>query len=436
MTSSASSGRQVGGGEPVDLDKVGEEANMMISSGDEAEMEETRGGFSTPKGKETRGVGDRTPTGYTPDQKKNRISREEESQEERGVGSGSREDFPPAQITQSQLSEPPPGFQGVPAPPPPGLGGNGSPGEGLSGTQGVLTLQDILSQMQNQMQTGFQNVGHQIEQVRTDINRDVGKLRADQKETKEIASKALTVADETKREMKALANRVATLERGGGQGTSGSASGRATAKTNPREELGYNSLGGPLGNEMVVGEFDQYASREERQQNWEIIKRALPEGVAERVEKVTAPGLRNRVMIVTLKSSPEGPEKTRELLVDTCRTIRQAKIKYTDTDGNMREVYANPTKPLAQRQLDSQVTLKADAIRKAIGEEKSATVELELGKSRIFVGKDILAKRDTPGGPMKYQWPQMHKHLPDSTPDAMEKLEGEVMAARAARSST
>ena len=66
-------------------------------------------------------------------------------------------------------------------------------------------------------------------------------------------------------------------------------------------------------------------------------------------------------MIATIKASPEGPEKTRDNLVDICRRIRQANIKYTDTDGNMRGVYANPTKPLAMRQMNAQVTLKAES---------------------------------------------------------------------------
>ena len=59
----------------------------------------------------------------------------------------------------------------------------------------------------------------------------------------------------------------------------------------------------------------------------------------------------------------------------------------------MREIFANPTKPLAMRQQQAQMTLKADALRKALGEERGNRIELELGKSRVFLGKDLRSIR-------------------------------------------
>ena len=102
--------------------------------------------------------------------------------------------------------------------------------------------------------------------------------------------------------MQTLTKRVAPLERGEG-GTRGGGTGST-------EELGCSSLGGEEGNEMVVGAFDQYASREERKENWEIMKKALPESVLAQIDKAEAPGLRNRVMIVSIRPSPGGPAKT------------------------------------------------------------------------------------------------------------------------------
>ena len=129
------------------------------------------------------------------------------------------------------------------------------------------------------------------------------------------------------------------------------------------------------------------------------------------------------------------PEKTRDNLVDICRRIRQASLKYTDTEGNMRGVYANPTKPLAMRQMNAQVTLKADAIKKALGDHRSDRVELELGKGRVFLGKDKLAHRQSFEGEMMYIWPTLSKYLPDATPESMHKIEEEVKATRAAQQS-
>ena len=258
--------------------------------------------------------------------------------------------------------------------------------------------------------------------------------RTDQRETKDIATKALTVADTTKKEVQPLAQRVSALEKGGG-GHATRSGGATGSGQNTTEPMGYKTLGGDAGTDMVVGEFDEYASREERKNRWEQIKRSLPEEIIAQFAREEAPGLRNRVMIISIKESPEGPAKTRENLLNICRRIKQAKLKYTDTDGVMRAVYANPTKPLAVRQRDAQVTLKADSLRQALGEEKGGQVELELGKGRIFLGKEILAQRTSPSGDMAYQWPTLNKHLPDTTPDDMAKIEKEVAAARAAKRS-
>ena len=140
-------------------------------------------------------------------------------------------------------------------------------------------------------------------------------------------------------------------------------------------------------------------------------------------------------MIISITPSPEGPDKTRERLIKMCAEIRKSQLKYTDTEGTMRQVYANPTKPLALRQRNAQVTLKADALRKALGEERGSRLEVELGKSRVFLGKEILAQRPSYEADVAYSWPNINKHLPEASPDTMAKIEEEVKAARAASSS-
>ena len=237
----------------------------------------------------------------------------------------------------------------------------------------------------HKMRQGFQDMGTQMQQIRTDLNKDLGKLRAEQKETKDVATKALTVADTIHKKVQSLAKRVIALEQGRGPANTPRRMGAPSAAA--PADLGYSALGGQQGTDMVLGEFDDYASREERKENLEIIKRALPEEISAQFDKEDAPGLRNKVMIISIKSSPEGPEKTRDNLVDICRRIRQSNIKCTDTDGNMRNVDANPTKPLAMRQMNAQVTLKANVLRKALGDDRGEKIELELGKSRVFLGE-------------------------------------------------
>ena len=416
------------GDDDDDVQMIGEK--VMIREDEGEGLPESGEGFRTPRGKSREGT--RTPTGFTPDSKRNKTTDSEgEVEEAREKGEGGREGG------ASQHPQPStPGvsqYSGRPVEPPPGIPNpiyQAHPESGLGGGGGLSV---ILQDFQTQMRQGFQDMGTQMQQIRTDINRDLGKLRAEQRETKDVATKALTVADTTQKEVQSLAKRVTALEQGKGPTQATRRTG-ASSSAAPGD-LGYNALGGEKGTDMVLGEFDDYASREERRENLEIIKRALPEEITAQFEKEDAPGLRNKVMIISIKSSPEGPEKTRDNLVNICRQIRQSNIKYKDTDGNTRNVYANPTKPLAMRQMNAQVTLKADAIKKALGDERSEKIELELGKSRVFLGKDKLAQRQGFEGEMVYIWPTLNKYLPDATPESMAKLEEEVKAARAAQSS-
>ena len=259
------------GGEDDDVQMIGE--SVVIREEDETGKME---GLRTPKGRDR---GDRTPTGFTPDQKRSRLEEgaEEEEQErgtetrggeegnERNGGpSGSHQtQIPPAQVGVEEEQK---RYQGTPISPPPGLQTPLFPGD--SGPQPENPLQAILQDFASKMEKGFLDVGAQVQQIRTDINRDLGKVRAEQRETKEIATKALTVADTTQKEVQSLAKRVAVLEKGKPH-TGGT---RATSANTTPAELGYNALGGERGTDMVLGEFDEYASREERKENWEIIK--------------------------------------------------------------------------------------------------------------------------------------------------------------------
>ena len=158
----------------------------------------------------------------------------------------------------------------------------------------------------------------------------------------------------------------------------------------------------------------------------------MPSNIDAMIDKIETPGLRNKIIIAYIKSSPEGVAKTREALLNVCRRLKQARLQYQDTEGQQRDIYAPPTQPWEIRQKNAAVTLRADTLRRALGEEKGGQIDLELGKGRIFLGKDLLAGRNTPEGEVDYVWPTVHKHLPDMTPEALKEIQG-VAAERAAK---
>ena len=244
-------------------------------------------GYSTPRahGEREKEREGRPATGFSPEYKKMRQEQEEDDEE-----------APPNAPGQSSKAamEGPPGLVGHPMTPPDAQ------------AQPTLSLKNILDTVKQ----GFSRVDSRFDEVKGDLYKEVGKLRREQGETKDIATKALTTADSTKKEMQNLSKRVAALEKGEGP------RGRGLSVATPGSQaVGYNSLGGEAGNEMIVGTFDQYASRDERKANWEKIRSALPEDIDSMIEKIEAPGLRNKIIIATIKSSPEGVAKTRENLL-------------------------------------------------------------------------------------------------------------------------
>ena len=334
-------------------------------------------------------------TGMTPEPKRTRGN---------GEGNGEEQNAE-SQSTPNSQNPPPPRSAPQAFPHPPGQPQGYIPGQSSSSRQDTgsgipapepMTLSDIF----NHLQTGFQNVGGQVNKLREDLTRDLSKLRGEQEETKEMAAKALTTTTETQQDLKDLAKRVTALEMGpppglgkgkGAQGTGG----KGNFRTTP---TGYETLGGELGNEVIVGKITKWASKEDREQIWKKIQAKLPQELSEAVESMTAPGLRQRFILLHLKCHPQGTGKTREDMLNFCRQIKQANLQYEDEDGAMQDIFATPSKPYEQRQKDAAATVKADALKKLLGEPRSLQLEFEIGKGRAFLGTDLLTERKTFGG--------------------------------------
>ena len=190
-------------------------------------------------------------------------------------------------------------------------------------------------------------------------------------------------------------------------------------------------IGGDQGTEAVMGCFPQYATWAQREQGWKIIEGILPNHLSELVEKIATPGMRGPVIIVTLKSDPEGPKRNREVLKDFCAQIREAKLRYKFEDQTF-DVWVAPTKPYEIRQRDAEATLKADAIRVVFGEPRASEIEFEIGKGRAFLGQELLTQRKYFGGPVEYIFPTLQRLLPELTPEMLEEAEAKVKESRLA----
>ena len=109
------------------------------------------------------------------------------------------------------------------------------------------------------------------------------------------------------------------------------------------------------------------------------------------------------------------------------------KWSYTyQSEGQTWDIYFSPSKSLEQRQQDAASTLKLDALRLLLGEERGKEVEFELGKGRAYLGDDVLTHRQTYGGEIKYILPTIRKYLPEVTPEALAEAEKTVKDQREA----
>ena len=271
---------------------------------------------------------------------------------------------------------------------------------GQSSGSGIPPSEPMTPDIFKHLQSGFQNVGGQVNKLREDLTRDLSKLRGEQEKTKEMAAKALTTTTETQQDLKDLAKRVTALEMGHppglGKGKGAQAGGgKGSFRTTP---TGYDTLGGEQGNEVIMGKITKWASKDDRDKIWQKIRDKLPADLSEAVESVSAPGLRQRFILLTLKCHPQGTAKTREDMLAFCRKVKQANLQYEDDDGNVQDIFATPSKPFEQRQKDAAATVKADALKKLLGEPRSTQLEFEIGKERAFLGSDLLTERKTFGG--------------------------------------
>ena len=142
--------------------------------------------------------------------------------------------------------------------PPPGLGGTSA----ASGSS--LTLNDLFHTLRD----GFRGVNERFERQGKDLSR----LVAEQKETKEIAAQALTLADKTQKDLRGLTERVSNLER---QIKNPPLRGAGTPW--PATAFGMDVIGGEHGNEAVLGRFPQYASGHRGRRRGAHTKEVLPD---------------------------------------------------------------------------------------------------------------------------------------------------------------
>ena len=169
------------------------------------------------------------------------------------------------------------------------------------GPRRELTLGDLMAAMNQQRTDIMESVQKGMAENRTNfssLRADVGAAKREAQEARGMAAKATTLAQETKESVESLEKRVALLEKGGAKTGEASSSHRVWRSGGDGPKRDWDQLGGDDGDQIIVGGFRPYASREERQQDWDVIKGELPEDLVAQISDTIVPASACRIIIV------------------------------------------------------------------------------------------------------------------------------------------
>ena len=265
----------------------------------------------------------------------------------------------------------------------------------VPGPRRQLSLGDLWDLMQHGMaqnQSNFDRMG-----------RNVAAVQNEAREAKEMAARATTIACETKSQIGGLEKRIAQLESGSpaGGGGGGRSSGYRDQPDQSQSKRDWEQLGGEEGNVVALGGFREYASKEERRDEWSKLQPQIPEELRERVQETIVPNAPCSTILLKLEKAANATD-TRRAMLDWVKKFRGAQVK-TQTDGESTErvFWAGPSKPFAMRQRDAKLTHTFEGLKLMIGEEGAGKMHIDRANGRIFHDRTLLAQRDqTTGTPI------------------------------------
>ena len=255
------------------------------------------------------------------------------------------------------------------------------------------------------------------------LDSQLGAVKKDAEVTKSLAAKAVTIADQTNVKVNQLERRVLNLEeggsyadpwakaRGGGReppSSSGAPSTSASShESSPWQMLAdraqghptssWQSLGGPMGNTLIVGGLKSFSSKAEKEEQWRQIQARLDSKLKEQVSETIYPGSRGQTIILRLKSVKKSIDDDRRAPLDWVKEFRKADIRLRDPEESEdRVIYASASKPFPQRVRDAKIAAWGAAMKSLLSEENAKEITAEMSTARIFWKRILLIPKTMP----------------------------------------
>ena len=290
----------------------------------------------------------------------------------------------------------------------------------------VLGLGDIWELMQRSMAQNQNNFDR--------LDRSVTATQNEAREAKDMAARATTIACETKTHMSALEKRVAQLESGKGPGGGGGGD-RSAHRHTPQGASSqggrdWDQLGGDEGNTIALGGFRDYASKEERREEWEKMQTQIPEELRAKICETIVPNAPCSTILLKIEKSGTVTE-TRRAMLDWVKKFRNAPPKLT-TEGETveRSFWAGPSKPYAMRQRDAKLTHTFEGLKLLAGEERAGKMHVDRASGRIFHDRTLLVQRDPETGAPVPKTVALQTLIPGYTEESLQTKIEEAKSAR------
>ena len=255
------------------------------------------------------------------------------------------------------------------------------------------------------------------------VDKDMAKLQREGTETRRMAARAVTSAEETKQRVDRLEKRLAQLETQPPKPTNPN----TATPANPSDgRTDWHELGGEEGDTIVLGGFRAHSTAEERKTELETILNLFPTDLTEQIATRIIPEPRTNIVLLKIHHSPKGTAETRRAMLAWCKQVRTMKFRRQTGTEPAREVYASPSKPFHMRQRDAKTYALFQTLKSMFPEEDQEHVAFEISTGRVFFHNHLIANRPRGTSVMQPCLPELQKHVKDITEEAINAKQLEI----------
>ena len=156
------------------------------------------------------------------------------------------------------------------------------------------------------------------------LDKDMAKLQREGAETRKMAARAVTSAEDTRQRVDKIEHRLAQLEAKTSHPPPRSRS--VPISTASQEKSEWQELGGEEGDTVVMGGFRKHSTPEDRRTELDEVIAGLPQDLADRILTRIVPATHTDIVLLKLQISDKGPDQTRRDTLAWCTKIKEAKI--------------------------------------------------------------------------------------------------------------